>query len=140
MATAPDTGKLAIKVGLISLMAVGSIALWLGIPVAWIWLASQMADSSQPSLGPYLLVILGIPVSMAIVGRFLFRLNGVYGRLTGTTPAVRVRMAWLKSMRGERDSGRPRTVLDVVMVVSVAGALLVLGVWFFLFAGSSLPG
>ena len=45
----------------------------------------------------------------------------------------------MKSMRGERDSGRQRTVLDVVMVCSVALALLCFGVWFFAFAGSSLP-
>jgi hypothetical protein len=42
-------------------------------------------------------------------------------------------------MRGERDSGRQSTVLDVVMVWSVAFALLCLAVWFFVFAGSSLP-
>jgi hypothetical protein len=42
-------------------------------------------------------------------------------------------------MRGERGSGHPRTILDVVMVLSVSLALLCFGVWFFLFAGSSLP-
>ncbi len=42
-------------------------------------------------------------------------------------------------MRGERESGRERTVLDSVMVVSVGLALLCFGVWFFAFAGSSLP-
>jgi hypothetical protein len=50
-----------------------------------------------------------------------------------------MRSSWMKSMRGERDSGRPRSVLDVVMVWSVALALLCFGVWFFAFAGSSLP-
>jgi hypothetical protein len=42
-------------------------------------------------------------------------------------------------MRGERGSGHPRTVLDVVMVFSVSLALLCFAVWFFVFAGSSLP-
>ncbi len=37
-------------------------------------------------------------------------------------------------MRGERDAGHPRTVLDVVMVLSVGLAMVCLGVWFFFFA------
>jgi hypothetical protein len=34
---------------------------------------------------------------------------------------------------------RPRSVLDVVMVCSVSLAVVACAVWFFLFAGSSLP-
>ena len=124
---------------LILLMIVGSLVLWIGVPVGWLYLASQLTETSSPTIGPYILVIIAIPVSMAIVGRFLFRLNDVYGRVTGTTPEVRVRAPWLKSVRGERGSGRPRTVLDVVMVLSVATAVLAMLIWFFFFAGSSLP-
>ena len=43
-------------------------------------------------------------------------------------------------MRGEDDSRPPRSVLDVVMVISVSIALVAMfGIWFFVFAGSSLP-
>jgi hypothetical protein len=45
----------------------------------------------------------------------------------------------MKSLRGERESAHRRTVLDVVMIVSVAIAWAVFAVWFFGFAGSSLP-
>jgi hypothetical protein len=124
---------------LILLMAVGSIALWLAIPVGWIYLASKLVSSSQPTMGPYVLVLVGIPVSMVVVGKLLATLNRVYGEVTGTAPQVRVRMPWHRSMRGERDGAHPRTVLDVVMVASVSLALICFGIWFFLFAGSSLP-
>jgi len=124
---------------LIVLMAIGSILLWLGIPIGWLYLVSRLVSSSQPSMGPYVLVLVGIPTSMVVVGKALSKLNRVYGDVTGTTPHVRMRSPWMKSMRGERDSGRPRTVLDVVMVWSVSLALLCFGIWFFLFAGSSLP-
>jgi hypothetical protein len=124
---------------LILLMAVGSIALWLAIPVGWIYLASKLVKSSQPSMGPYVLVLVGIPVSMVIVGKLLSALNRVYGEITGTAPEIRVRPPWHRSMRDERDAGTPRTVLDVVMITSVALALLCFAVWFFAFAGSSLP-
>jgi hypothetical protein len=42
-------------------------------------------------------------------------------------------------MRAERTSSRRGGVLDTVMIVSVALALVAFGVWFFGFAGSSLP-
>ena len=134
-----DVGRRALAALLIALMAIGSILLWLGIPVGWLYLVSRLVKSSQPSMGPYVLLIVGIPASMIVVGKGLSKLNRVYGEVTGTTPTMPVRSPWMKSMRGERDSGRQRTVLDVVMVWSVALALLCFGVWFFAFAGSSLP-
>jgi hypothetical protein len=134
-----EIGRRALAAVLIVLMAIGSILLWLGIPVGWLYLVSRLVRSSQPSMGPYVLLLVGIPASMVVVGKGLSRLNRAYGSLMGTAPTTRVRSSWMKSMRGERDSGRPRSVLDVVMVWSVALALLCFGVWFFAFAGSSLP-
>jgi hypothetical protein len=127
---------------LILLMALGSVLLWIGIPVGWLYLASRMVNTSQPTLGPYLLVIVGIPVSMVIVGKVLFKLDGVYQSLTGQASEVEFRAPWLKSMRGERDSHSRRklTVLEMTMIISVSLAMMLFGIWFFLFAGSSLPG
>ena len=99
-----------------------------------------MVKTSQPTLGPYLLVICGIPVTMVIVGKLLFKLDNVYSNLTGQESEVQFRPAWLKSMRGERDTARKLTVLEMTMVISVSIALTAFGLWFFLFAGSSLPG
>jgi hypothetical protein len=134
-------GRRMLAALLIVAMAIGSIVLWLGIPIGWLYLASRIADSSQPSMGPYLLVLVGIPASMIVVGKLLSRLNRTYGAVTGAAPpAGRSRSAWMKSLRGERESARPRTILDVVMVWSVALALVCFAIWFFAFAGSSLPG
>jgi hypothetical protein len=131
--------KLA-AIGLIMLMALGSVGLWVGIPLGWIYLASQMTNSSQPSLGPYVLILIGIPASMVVMGKVLGRINELFGRVTDTTPRVRLHMPWLRSMSGERDVHYPFTVLDLVMVISVAVALIAMAVWFFFFAGSPLPG
>ena len=124
---------------LVVLMAIGSVALWLVIPVAWIYGISHTVKSTQPTLGPYVLILIGVPTSMFIVGKLLYRLNSVYERLTGQASEVRVQMPWHRSMRGERAPQRRTTVLDLVMIVSVAFALVAFGVWFFFFAGSSLP-
>jgi hypothetical protein len=135
-----DAGTTFAKAGLIALMAVGSIFLWIGIPVGWLWIGSQLqSDSGQASFGLYLGILVGIILSMVVIGRFLYRLNGVYGRLTGSE-VVRVRLPWHRSLRGEQEGRQPRQILDVVMVVSVMSAGFAFLVWFFFFAGSSLPG
>jgi hypothetical protein len=123
---------------LVALMAVGSVVMWIGVPIGLIYLASQLADSAKPSAGPYLLVLIGLPVGMAIVGKLLGILDRLHGRLTGREEE-RHRATWLRSMRAERTSNRRAGVLDQVMVISVGLALIAFGIWFFGFAGSSLP-
>ena len=124
---------------LILLMAVGSVILWLGIPIGWLYLASQMVNTSQPTLGPYILILFGIPITMFLFGKALFTLDRVFERVTGREAITEFRPPWLRSMRGERTVSRRMTVLEGVMIVSVSLALLCFGLWFFIFAGSSLP-
>ena len=131
--------KNPLAVLLILAMSVGSVFLWIGIPVGWIYGVSQMVDTTQPQFGPYLLILFGVPATMWLFGRFLFRMNQAYERVTGQTSEVRVQLPWMRSMRGERDTGRRTTVLEFVMIISVALCLLVFGIWFLFFAGSSLP-
>ena len=123
---------------LVLLMAVGSIVMWIGVPLGLVYAASQLADSSRPSVGPYLLILIGLPIGMAIVGKLLGWLDRLHGKLTGRREERR-RSAWLRSMRAERTSTTRGGVLYKVMIVSVVLAVLAFSVWFFAFAGSSLP-
>ena len=123
---------------LVLLMAVGSVVMWLGVPLGLIYVASKLADTPNPSLGPYLLVIVGLPIGMALIGKALGWLNRLHIRLTGAE-VDDYRPGWTRSMRGERNVERRGGVLDKVMIVSVALAFLLFAVWFFAFAGSSLP-
>jgi hypothetical protein len=125
---------------LVLLMALGSVFLWIVVPVGWLFIASRTTETSAPTLGPYLLVIFAIPVTMYVVGKLLFKTNRLYERVTGQDAEVRVHMPWNRSLRDSANSGRRTTVLDVVMISSVGIALTAFGIWFFLFAGSSLPG
>jgi hypothetical protein len=129
-----------ISLFLIALMAVGSVLMWIGVPVGLVYLASRLADSPTPSMGPYLLILIGLPVGMVAVGKALGALHRYHGRLTGLDDGRPQQAAWLKSMRGERERRRRRSVLDTVMMISVAAALVLSAIWFFGFAGSSLPG
>ncbi len=135
----PPGSRRAASVGLVALMAAGSVAMWLVNPIGWLYLASALAKSPEPSLGPYLMVMLGIIVTAAVLGKALGSLSRAHARLQGKQTAVHVRLPWHKSMRGERDGGEPRSVLDVVMITSVGVALLAMAGWFFFLAGSSLP-
>jgi hypothetical protein len=125
---------------LVLLMALGSVVMWLGIPLALIYAASQLADTSAPTLGPYLLVFIGLPIGMAVMAKLLGYLDRVHQAYTRTGDDRPQQAPWMRSMRGERGSTRKRGVLDTVMIVSVGVALAGFGIWFFGFAGSSLPG
>jgi hypothetical protein len=125
---------------LIALMAIGSVLMWIGLPLGLIYLASKVADSPNPSMGPYLLILIGLPVGMVAIGKVLGALDRYHGRITGLDDGKPSQAPWMRSMRGERDRKRRRSVLDVVMIVSVAVALVAGVIWFFVFAGSSLPG
>ena len=124
---------------LVIAMAIGSVFLWIGIPALWIYGVSQTVDTTQPQIGPYLAIIVGVPVSMFVFGRLLYRMNQAYESVTGQTSQVRVQLPWHRSMRGERDVGRRTTVLEFVMICSVSLCLVVFLIWFLFFAGSSLP-
>ena len=124
---------------LVALMALGSVVMWFGVPLGLILLASKLADTPNPSMGPYLLILIGLPIGMAVVGKALGALNRAHIRLTGAE-VDDYRPGWTRSMRGERTVERRGGVLDRVMIVSVLVAGIAFAVWFFGFAGSSLPG
>jgi hypothetical protein len=125
---------------LIVVMAVGSGFMWVGLPLLLVYIASQLTSSSQPSMGPYMVIIIGLPVGMFAIGKGLGALDRYYGRLRGRQEETRQRAKWLRSMRGERAVQRPNTVLDIVMVISVGICLIVAAIWFFAFAGDPTPG
>src|SRR5918911_4627906 len=91
---------------LVVLMAIGSVLMWLGVPLGLIYLASRISSSSAPSLGPYLLVLVGLPVGMAIIGKALGWLDRRHQRLTGRGDGERRPAPWLRSLRGERNPTR----------------------------------
>ncbi len=70
---------------IIAVMAIGSVFMWLGVPALWIFIASRIASSQQPGMGIYVMLIVGIPASIALVGKGLSMLN----RSTRASPTPR---------------------------------------------------
>jgi hypothetical protein len=105
----------------ISIMFIGSIGLWVGTPLAWLWVASQIQGATE-SLGTALLAaFLGVLVTVTALGSVLARLSDVY-RANCVA-------------RGLNDPGH--VMLEGVLVVSAGLTLVAFGIWFFFFAGAS---
>jgi hypothetical protein len=118
-------------------IVLGSLTLWIGIPVGWLWVASRLS-SEYPIV--WALAVFGAPLTMAAWTLVLARLNVAYLRATEAHPGQQ-HAAWLHSMSGERSPRRPRrALLDVSKSVSVVLALLALMIWFFFFAENYSPG
>jgi hypothetical protein len=102
-------------------MLVGALVLWIGIPLAWLWIASQIqvaTDSLGAAVGA---AMLGVVLSIAAVVPALGWLSGKYREL--------------REARGLEDTGN--FMLEVVMVTSAGIAIVLFSAWFFLFSGSS---
>ena len=106
---------------LLSIMILGSIVLWVGMPLLWLWIGSQVQGHTQ-SLGDALAVaFVGVVVSIVLLASVLSRLSDVY------------RSNCLA--RGRGDPGH--VALEAVLVVSAAITMSAFAVWFFFFAGAA---
>lgn len=122
---------------LIGAIFTGSLALWLGVPAAGLWLFSKLSDNS-------ILVVFAVfgifcPAAMGALGLLLGRLNGAYYRHLGVQPGRRP-PAWRSSLSGDSQAARrPRNVLEVSLTLSVIIAVVAMLVWFLFFAHSFTP-
>jgi hypothetical protein len=127
------------QAGLVALMVLGGLMLWFGNPVIWLWIGSQMTETQRASMGPYFVVAIGILGSTIAVAFALARVHRRYQEISGHIPTVRVRLPWMRSVRGEEDSRPEVTVLDVIVVTTALLGLGAAALWFLFLAGSPLP-
>lgn len=114
----------------------GSLALWVVVPFGSLWLASQIGDDAQTVVFVALFIC---PFGMLLCGFGLGALYRAYLRVSGAHPTAE-RTAWLGSLSGDRKPKRGRRpVLDFSLTFSAAAAIVLLLVWFFLFAENPSP-
>jgi hypothetical protein len=112
--------------------------MWTVIPIAGLWIASRLSDSyTQLGVAPLLAAVVGIPMAMAFAAKLLARVERLHMRVTGTAPPGRVVPVPRRSLGDSRPVRV--TVLDRILVLSVLVAVVAMALWFFVFAGSSLP-
>lgn len=110
---------------LLLLLAVGSLFLWIGIPLGLMWFFSQVTDSWQRHL---VLSLVLVPLAMALFATALFWLNGLYLRVTG--------VIGLDDDEDEDTERRVRGPLELFLVMGLIAALIALTTWFFFFASN----
>jgi hypothetical protein len=128
---------------LVVLMVVAGLNVWTGSPLFALWLGSRVQGSGPPTMSAvfaFFAAFVGLSVLLVNV---LGRLGRAYDDLTGHTPTVRRHVSWLRSMRAERPEHEGMRIrlsaLEVVLVTMVLLAVIAFEIWFFFFAGSSLP-
>jgi hypothetical protein len=124
----------------VAVMVLGAFSMWTVIPFGWIWIGSKVSQTQQPSGGPYMVVFVGIVVSICAMAWILARLNRIYVRITGSSRLPRHYLpAWKKSLSDERASPQGPSVLEAVILSSVLLAGVAMAIWFFIAAGSPIP-
>ncbi|MBV9464874.1 MAG: hypothetical protein JO206_01310 [Solirubrobacterales bacterium] len=105
----------------VAIMFIGSLGLWVGTPLMWLWIGSQIQGATA-SLGAALgVMFIGVIATIGLLAAVLAKLSDVY------------RANCLA--RGQTDPGH--FVLEGVLVISAGLTLAVFVVWFFFFAGTS---
>ena len=118
MRAALQTGAAAVLVLLI--MFLGSLVLWIGTPLLWLWVGSQIEGSS--SIGPAVgATFFGAVLTIIMIAVLLGKLSNVYRSN--------------RRARGLDDPGH--VVLEAVLVVSAGLTLTAFVIWFLFLSGAS---
>jgi hypothetical protein len=129
-------GRALVSALLAVAIVLGSLVLWIGIPLLGFWLAGELTTTGT---GFLFATLGGIPPAMVAFGWLLYRINALYVRSHGPAGLPqRQRSAWLVSLSDERGRERreraPRPLIEVAMWLSAWAAVLVLAIWFFFFS------
>lgn len=132
------------RIGLVAGSALCAINIWTGAPLLAVWVGSHLQTSATSlSMTAVFSVIVVLAVMVGLLAWALAWFNSRYDELSGRPDKARYTSPWLRSMRGEREvEVRRRTGVSAVekmVIISVVAAVLAFEIWFFFFAGSSLP-
>ena len=103
----------------LAMMVIGSLVLWVGVPMGWLWIGSQVQAESG-SVGTAIGVMLaGVLVSVLLLAALLVRLN-----------------RWQLGLRERAGLPPPEhPLLELVLVVTAGVAVVAFGIWFFVLTG-----
>ena len=108
-------------VTLLALMFTGSLVMWVGVPLAWLWIGSQVQAATDNVGAAIASMMVGVTASIAAIAKLLGWLTHSYQRA--------------REARGLESTGS--FPLEVTLVVSAVVAAVACVIWFAFFAGSS---
>ena len=132
------------RIGLVAGSALCAVNIWTGAPLLAVWVGSKLQKNATGlSMTAIVSVVVVLAVMVGLLAWALAWFNDRYDDVTGRPQKARYTSPWLRSMRGERDVEIRRktgvSAVERVAIVSVVVAVLLMEIWFFFFAGSSLP-
>lgn len=113
------TGSSAVL--LLSIMFIGSLVMWIGVPLMWLWIGSQIQGATGSVGAAIGAMLVGVVVTIGAIVPVLGWLNRKHCEL--------------RESRGLESYGA--TALEAVLVLSAGAGVILFAIWFFLFAGTS---
>lgn len=106
---------------MLATMFAGALALWIGVPLLWLYIGSRVQEATNSVGAAMGLMLLGSVATILLAVPLLARLNEAYEHV--------------REARGLENHGQ--VPLEMVLVVSATIAVVGFTVWFFFFAGTS---
>lgn len=115
--------------------ALGVVVLGLGVPLLWVFIASKLSDTFlKVPLLPLFVMVIGLLFTYIALAALVTRFDKERAAMG---PA---RMSWNRSLSADRHEQSKTTQWERVFITTAVVVAIVFEIWFFLFAGSSLPG
>ena len=112
------TGESAV---LLVMMFAGALALWIGVPLLWLWIGSRVQEATNSVGAAMGLMLFGAVATIVLVVPVLARMNEVYERA--------------REARGLENYGQ--VPLESILVATATVAVVLFCIWFFFLAGTS---
>jgi hypothetical protein len=113
----------------------GVLLLGVGVPLLWVFIASKLSDTFLK------LPLLSLVVMVAGLFVTYVLLAGLVARFDKERAAMGpARMSWNRSLGADRHEQSKTTQWERVFITTALVMTFLFEIWFFVFAGSSLPG
>lgn len=132
--------RVLVGTGSTAFTLVGALLIGFGVPLFWIWIASQLYDKPGAVTGP-VAIFIGTGILVSYWGILLIA-SWVRARLVGSRAASEVRrQSWNRSMRDTPfQPGHSRSdPIERLFVATAIVSLIAFAVWFAFFAGAPFP-
>ena len=115
--------------------AFGVLLLGIGVPLLWVFIASKLSDTFlEIPLLPLFVMVVGLFITYMLLATLVARYDKERAAMG---PA---RMSWNRSLGAERKPESKTTQWERVFITTALIMTFLFEIWFFVFAGSSLPG
>jgi hypothetical protein len=123
-------------------MALATVNIWTGAPLAALWIGSRVQGDGPPSMLAVGVAAVSLGTIAYALVRLIARIDDAYARLAGRPSRVGRHVPWLRSMRGERPHEMKHaselSPLERILIATVIVVVVLFEVWFFFYSPSPI--